>query len=390
MIILRKILLSLNAWAFRFLLFAFVFATATIAAFSNPQTLKSTLVEANSYQNFVDATIQENIKNNEQTSLDFSDPRVQQIINNNFPPADLQKKSEHVIDAFYDWIDGRAPEPVFSVDFTSNIDSLARDLGSYGAVRLSEQPECTTIPESLNPFTATCLPPTLNLANEISKLEGAIKQEGAILPQKTYTEADLPKNDKNLSIAEAYPNAPVWVSWLRLAPWIIGLLTALSGVVLIAYSTIRRRAIRILGMTTFTNGVFLCLSPLFFTYIFPLITDKFNSGFSGGEHGTEALFSEIVSRISILLNTYLIVVGFLVAATGLAIVLLERASRPRFKYARLERRSGVISAEGKRRNNGRFRLDPAKVPLQSSEISTTKKPNKKPNKKYRKLYKKGW
>ncbi len=381
-------LIFLN-WLLRILIFLTVLTSAVLVGLGTPQHIKSALIGADSYERFVTEVIRTNNATDQKSLISFENKNVQKIIKEEFPPNELQIKTEKVIDGFYAWLELETSEPKFTVDFTQNVDEVSRKLSSYIVLSFADKPECGYYYETIDITELSCLPTNINLAQEQSNLQAELNKEGVILPQKVFTEQDLPKNNENQTIAQAFPYIPTLFSLLKIAPFIFGGFTIIIATLLVSLSTIKRRALRQLGSNLLMNGLLICSTPLFIAFALPYLNRRFSSGF-GNSGGVQAILNEVLNKINFVVNYYLLIFGFLVVLVGFSIMLLERSSRPRRKYAQLEKRAGIISAYGKRTANGRFKLDPQKVPIQSSEISTTKKPKKKSDKKYRKLAKKGW
>lgn len=383
----RTIGLLFVGWLFRLLLFGTAVSSALVLTFGTPHTIKNALIETGAYERFVPSVINTNVKQDKQQgSLPLEKKEIQLLILQAFPAQELRAQAEMVIDSSYRWLSGQSPMPDFVVNFDPNVTILADRLSTYAFDQLAYLPPCIEQPLTLDPFNATCRPETINTSLEQANFARSIKRSGSILPKTVLTAADLPKNEQGQTIIQQFPQAPNWFSWLKLAPWLLGLLTILTGVVLIWLSRIKRAAMRDLGKSILSNGIFLCISPLVFGFIIPKYTTNVQSSF--GASDAQDVMADISQAINGELNIWLLLAGVMIIIVGAAGVLLERATRPRVKYGDVKKRSGLISAIEKRAQNGRFKLRSAIVPLQSSETSVTKRPKVKKDKKYRKISKK--
>ena len=381
---LRVYALVFTSWLTKLLLYFTAVTAVFVLTFGNSRTIKRVLIETHAYERVVPAIIQTNIDQKQNTgSIPLKDREVQAIILRSFPPDDLQAKSETFINAFYDWLEGRSEKLKFTINFQPNISLVANGLSEHAFNRLAPQSLCIENSDKIDPFTSNCRPQNIDLVEAKIALEDDIKAPGNILPKPIITAADMPRNQQNKTIAEQYPELPIWFNWAKQAPWLLSFFTLLSAICYLWMSRIKRSAIKQLGRSVISNGILLCFTPLVFGFLLPRYTNNLQTGFGGSS--AQIVMSDVSRALTKEFNTWLLIIGFMVTLLGFAIIVLERATLPRSKYAGLKKRSGLVSSIAKRSYNGRFILDPGKVPLISSEISTTKQPKRKTDKKYRKI-----
>ncbi len=384
---LKHIVLLVSAWLFRFLIFVALFVAVGVVIFGTPNRIEKALVDSNAYQRFIPAVILSNQKSASLSSIPLNDPKVQQIITKAFPPQALQASTQTVIDSFYNWLKGKTPQPDYVVDFSPNVILLSRGLSNYAFGRLASLPVCLQAPAEVDPFTATCQPKNFDFATAQAELQTALEKDGAILPQKRFTVHDLPKTGNGQTIVERVHYAPTLYTFVFAAPAILIGLIPLLGLFIVWLSDHKRRTVQALGYTILSTTLFLVLTPLIFSFVTRRLTGSLQSQPAAVGSDLQAITADVSNKLNATFNSLIVEFGTIAAGIGLLVIVGERMTRPKSKYSNLHRKAGVVSSVASRSDNGRFKLDPAKVPLQSSEVSVTKKAKSHRSKKYRKISK---
>ncbi len=378
----RKIILTICGSSFRFLLFATATSSALVIVFGNSHHIKKALSDNKAYERFVPAIIEDNIHNRTDDPL-LKDPVIQTIAKNSFPPADLRKKTELIIDSMYRWLNGASATPDFVVDFQPNVAAMASNVSSYTIDKLEFKPICGVQPQTIDPLTATCRPENFNYTEAKVDLTKEI-QTKSFLPKTILTAENLPKDTAGRPIHRQIPNAPLWFQLAKQAPIILSSLMLICALVMFLMMRKKRLVIQQLGMDILGNGLFLCLSPLIFSYILPRLTGGTGLQFGGSD--VQKIMEEVMSQLNTELNTLFINMGIYIAGAGVIIIFAERTLQPSSKYAGISRKVGLISGIMPRTPNGRFHLKVEAVPVQTSEGK--RGPYRKTNKKYRRIPKK--
>ncbi len=384
---LKHIVLLISAWLFRFLIFAALFVAVGVVIFGTPNRIEKALVDANAYQRFIPAVIESNEKSSTLSTIPLDDPEVQRIIKQAFPPQALQANTQTVIDSFYNWLKGTSKQPNYVVDFSPNIEILAKGLSNYAFSRLASLPVCEQAPSEVDPFTARCQPRDFNYVSAQAEMQTALEKDGAILPQKRFTVKDLPKSGNGQTIVERFSFAPAIYTVAFIAPAILIGLIPLTALFIIWLSDHKRRTVQVLGFTILSTALFLVLTPLVFSFVTNRLTSSFQSQQAVAGSDLQAITADVSNKLNTAFSSLIIEFGIIAAGVGLLVIIGERMTRPKSKYSNVHRKAGVVSSMAPRGNNGRFKLDPAKVPLQSSEVSVTKKAKSHRSKKYRKIAK---
>lgn len=384
---LKHIVLLISAWLFRFLIFVALIVTAAVVIFGTPNRIEKALVDANAYQRFIPAVIASNEKSAALSTVPLNDPEVQRIIKQAFPPQALQTDTQTVIDSFYNWLKGKSPQPNYVVDFSPNISLLAKGLSNYAFNRMASLPVCEQPPAEVDPFTARCQPRDFNYVSAQAELQTSLERDGALLPQKRFTAQDLPKMSDGQTIVQRLSFAPTAYTVAFAAPAVLIGLIPLVALFIIWLSDHKRRTIQALGYTLLSTTLLLVLTPLIFSYFSRHLTNSFQSQGATAGSDIQAISADVSNKLNSAFNALIIEFGIIAAGIGLLVILGERMTRPKSKYANVRRKTGLVSSVAPRADNGRFKLDPAKVPLQSSEISVTKKAKSHRSKKYRRIQK---
>lgn len=364
-----------------------VYATATTAVLAlvagNRSLVKQTIAESGAYQKFVPSIIESNKDN---STIPLSDPEVVLIINKAFPPETLKNKTEDIVDSIFNWLEGKESEVIFTVDFTENKNQLGDKLSEYAFTNLAFKDTCETQPEYFDPFTSECRPYGYDIFKGETEFADQIKSTEGFLGQTVLTQASLPANKSGKTIFEQYSNAPVIYKWLMRAPWILGVMTIISAVSFVGYLPNKRRGVARLGKTISATSVTLIVTPLIFSVIIPQFSKSFQSEISGSS--AEVLFNDIITSLTRSFDRMMIGFGVWLLLIGIAILLGEKMTRPKTRYSGVASRSGLTSSlePAQKLASPRGKIKPATLPMQSSEISDTKKPKKqKKNSKYRKI-----
>lgn len=352
-------------------------AIAVVAISGNPKKIKEALLVTKAYERFVPSIIEANstqVQSSE--SIPLTDDSIQSIINEAFPPADLQKNTEHVITSLYNWLHQKTPTPAFSVDLTENKAVLAQNLGQYAVERLADQPVCTVLPAQINPFTSDCMPAGFDPQSQEQLLVEQISSSPGLLPKTVFTADDLPKVRSGKVITERYNYAPRLYSLLLWSPWIFGYIMLASGTVLVLLNRSRRLGLYRVGLEVLSNGILFMASPIIFGYLVPAITKSIDLPDTSGA-GTQIVLNDVIRYYTGFYDNFFINAGIYMALAGLLAMVTSRALQASNGYSDAEDKSGLVSSNTPRvHRQGKVIVTADHIPLQSSEsnvVATTGK-----------------
>lgn len=365
----KFLLQQVSFTVFRVSFYTLATVVAFLMVFGSAGIIKQAFVANNAYQRFVPSVFASQEAAGQQTgSIPLGDPEIQKIIKQSFPPEVLQLNMELVIDRTYAWLNGQIPEPDFTVDFTPNVTYMADHLSNYAVTRLRNLPVCDKPPETIDPFTAECQPEFFDFEQSQADLMAAIKANNGILPNVVYTVNDLPKTADGKRLVDQYAYAPELFRAIRYAPGVLLCATLLSGLHIVYLARRKREAIRWLGTNASTSALFIVLSPLFYIFVFPRF---FPSMHMGSSADVSTVIGDVITKVSAEFNTSLILVGLVLTLIGAAVVVLERASRPKSKYIKVSNKSGLLSSERQaapsKSKRGKRPYKLADAPIQTSE-----------------------
>ncbi len=383
----QKVILYISGSAVRIAIFFGLSIVCFALIATNPTHIKNMIDDSNIYDKLVTAVIHDTIKQNNDSTLPLQDKSVQEAITSSFTPTSLQSNSESMIDEIYKWLDGSSTTPEIDVDFTSERQQASDKISSLTFDRIRVLPLCFATPETFDPFTVGCQPPSSDLGTEQIKLGNTLAGESGILPKATYSKEDLPRNNQGLYIYERYDYSPVVYRWLKLSPYIVGLMLITFCALVVRFSNSRREGFLRLGTIIVGSGVALIFTPILLSFVLPSITKSLSFS-SQSDTGVNSLSNTLVNNITNNFYGLLLNVSLQVIVVGLVILLAERLTRPTSRYSDVKKSSGMVSSHTKRPSTNK-KYKPVNIPLQSSEESTRRKPKKTRNKKYRKIPGKG-
>lgn len=266
MITLRRLAIFTAGALLSFLLFMSVTSFAVSSTVGSPAYVKKWFMQSNVYKNIVGETIK---LADIQTALEPTGTskndilQLTPIIEKTLTPVVLQTNTETVVDAMGKWLAGDTKNPDFSISIAPLRTEIINNTADYLYARVQALPTCQQIDTSnYDPLTATCKP---NVAiNKQSFIDNATTFANNLpflkydnLTYQSFTQNTNPYWDGNLP--QAAPNA---YKWLKLSPYIFGLLAILAAVVLVVLKKDHASAWRAVGHTLLITGLFLVIASL--------------------------------------------------------------------------------------------------------------------------------
>ena len=379
----KYVLLGLFNFVFRTTLFICLTLLALNLLLDNSQNLKKIINENNAYQRFNQVLV-DSLKNSPQeaNSIPFDDPRITQIIKNNFDPQTMQTVSEGFLDSFYDWLNGKTPGVTYQADLTKNKQKLALQIAEYGVEKVSNLEYCPRPPTETNIFKLECRPYGLGLADVKNQLYDSIANNKDFLSNGKLSIDSLPKVDGKKTIVEAYPNAPTYFSYFKILPYVLLSLSALFGIFVVYIYRSKLNGLSSVGFSLASTGLFLAVTPIIYIYVLPRIGFKMPE-FNGGGDNFSEIINDVINLFYADLNVTMINIAIQVLAAGVIIIFIARFfKRNQSIYNDLEKKTGLSSSEKKK---SKVKVSTGNVPVQSSEAKKTKTKKSTKSKKYRKI-----
>lgn len=383
---LKKLIHFICSTLLRFLVYATASTTVLFLIGGSSGYLKEAIEASGAYQRFVPSIIESNKENKDASSIPLSDPKIVAIINNAFPPSDLKSKSNDIIDNVFAWLRGEKSGVTFTVDFTANKSQLGDKLSEYAFTKLAFKDECKIQPAEFDPFTSECRPSNFDIFEGQEDFAQQIKSTEGFLGNTVLTEKNLPKNKAGKNIFEQYSYAPKLYHWLQKAPYILGALTIVASFGYVWSDSNKRKGFARLSKGIIGNSLTLIITPIIFGFIVPWVSKGYTTDLAGSS--AEVLLNDIVNSVSREFDKLIIWFGAILLLVGFSMLTAEKMTRAKAKYSHVEKKAGLASSNGtqQKQSSPRGRLSADTVPLQSSEVSVTKKAKaQKRNSKYRKV-----
>lgn len=322
-----EILRRIGIWCCKALLqvslFGWVTLTAVVLLVGTPVTIKKTLHNSGLYDQLPSIILDQSgaVTGNDQVPIDNA--TIQSVVKSTFTGAQLQSYSENFIDGMYTWLEGKSPEPTFSIDLSGARTSIAQGVADRAAQRMAGLPPCTSIPTgTLDPFSIQCLPPGIDIAREKQRILNEVLASKDFLPDSKITAANLPKNDAGKTFVQQNEKAPQYFSLVKQAPWWFVILAILSAGGFLWLAHDKRRGIRTLGRMILATGSFILIPTILFGVLLPTASNSLQAHVVGNA-AAPALNTAIKSMVDALTRVTLITSGTLVVI-GAVILLLER------------------------------------------------------------------
>ena len=352
----------------RLSLFFGVSLAAAIVVVGHPGHIEHTLSSTGTYKQLVPSVLQTlGSASHDSGGIPFKDPGVQKIVNESLPPQVIQTSAESVINGTYGWLGGKTLHPLFRVDLTKNRELVTENLTAYAFNRLAQQPLCATQPETVDPFTAQCLPRNYDIHEERSAFASEIN---ALFPKTVFTANDLPRFAGGKSIAHDFPQAARLYRLALAGPWLLGALFVVLSVLLMLLCCSVRKGWKLLASVIISSGVALAVTPLLYLLVYPHINHALT--LQSTNTGINIIINNLVAALSHDFNDYILKGSLLVVNLGLVILLVERLSRQP-AYSQLATRAGIATSEPGAQQGSTGSVTASMVPLQSSEQSVPKK-----------------
>ncbi len=319
--ILRKLFVFLSAATLGTLLFLLVASISFVLRFGTGDRIKVWLSESGAYDHFTQAIIEQSIKANQgkEGAIPIDDPQLQAKAQEAFRPQLIGTSAEAIIDGTYAWLHGDTNTPEFSVDFTAAKNEFGELVGKYAVSTYEDLPECTRneVPESVNPFSDTCRIPGLSSEIIRQQVTKEISNSQDLLKDTKFT-ADSFRSQKDVSktVFDEFSAAPRIFQLLLFTPYLFGILTIVSVLIIVFGDDNRRRGLRRVAVSFLTTGVIVAVASAGSPYLLEQFDTRVNGLTGDGGAIATKVVNPIISAankdtviIGVLLGTLYIVIG---------------------------------------------------------------------------------
>ena len=196
-------------------------------------------------------------------SFEFTDPEsdFRQQIEDLISTDTLEEGLITVIDAFYDWFEGKVDTPEFSIQLTEDAEGLAELLTQGMKEKLEELPECVEGQESIdtdNPLDLECIPADFDI-DSIDDLFSE-NEDGPEL-DNLLDSATLSSDMLNIT-PKITEDVQLIFSILEMMPIIISAMYVALVLILLALISKVSRTFTIAGVTTLIPSILLFISSI--------------------------------------------------------------------------------------------------------------------------------
>lgn len=167
--ILRTVLRGLLAVALSAALSIWILVATLNATIANREVVKQWLVASGVYQNALGSVLQVSASSAADGKIVSSD-LLQKALAQTFDSAFIQQSTNTVLDASFDWMEGKTQNLTFSIPVQEKAGAFSANLAALVLPKLEALPQCTTRISVDNPNEITCLPAGVNAKDYAAQL----------------------------------------------------------------------------------------------------------------------------------------------------------------------------------------------------------------------------
>jgi hypothetical protein len=223
-------------------------ATATIQQITSAKTVKTWLQKSDFYEDFLTATFEE-LSRDIFSSTDsiplISDRQVIDEIKNSLPDRFIQNSFETIIDAYYNYFQGRQDAIEFKINLVEVEENLKTNVPTLLKDSIAALPPCPgNSKQDYKKFEqGECLPSEVNSEDLYQAIDDAIQNE------IVFNDPDLTEEDLNITDTEAQAVRRVFTVLKLIPPITYGLILLFSTIILVLTPRPIQKGLRVLGLT---------------------------------------------------------------------------------------------------------------------------------------------
>lgn len=303
-----------------------IISSTVLYLVGNPVMLKSSLKDANVYQDIVPAVFEtiENDLNPNQLATDkqndnvFADSAVREIVRNSVEPNVLQTQVDGAIDALSSWLYGDVESLQFVMNFEPIKETLTRNLTTYAVSRTESLPACNATDlnsaVSEDVLSLQCRPEGVSVAEAEQKIRSELADIDFIVTEQTFQKNGDSPLESNLSELKKT------FSLLKMTVLVSLVVTALSiGAYLLAHRPLKQ-ALYGLGKSLLGSGVMVLIPAGLALFIAPKILERVSVGQKALVEVGLSFASEYAAKVCIILLFW----GGILSVVGIAVMIIDR------------------------------------------------------------------
>lgn len=323
----RKILYHAAGILFKTTLLILPLVFAITFVLSSPASIEKALKESHVYDQFVGIVLD---KSQEQapdptTKLLLANPGVRAAIEKSFPPQLLESSASSVIKGAFAWLQGKTPEPEFTMDFSEAKTALISNLTAFAQKRTSGLPICTVEQaQTLNPRTdllsLPCLPPGFDVNQSSQQFSEQLLNDVDFLDKPIITNKTLAKEGQTSLVSGDLQQLPEAYQAAQNAKWLVLVVAFVLAALLIFVRHDRRAGLRHVGWALVGVGVFWTVSLVAYWFMF----DKFNQAGASIDStqamildGAQVILADLNRVVAVFVGCYIVIGGTVLVALKL-------------------------------------------------------------------------
>jgi hypothetical protein len=228
---------------------AWIGASVMQATLLNRQVVKSWLASSGMYDKALRSLF--NLESNQDVATKED---MQNAFDTTFPPNYIKQQTETVLDATYDWIDGKKPNISFSIPIKDKRDEFTANLIKQVQPRIAALPQCPSH-SSPNTTKPTCIPQGTK-ADDFTKQLLNISSDDSFLAQPITPQSLVQSGQQVPNI----PALPMYASYIRTLTLALpaGILLCAAAYVLLTDSKLKGLAI--ISRRTFFHALLIAVA----------------------------------------------------------------------------------------------------------------------------------
>jgi preprotein translocase subunit SecE len=266
MIIFKRILLVLLSPVFTMLLFVTALDVGFVRTATHPQTVKDLVAKSGIYDSIVPNLLQQNDKiPTPLGDISTADPQIKSAITSAIPAKTVEQQANTAIDNIYTWLDGKTAQPMFNVGLADQKNQFSDSVSSVIEQRLQNLPACSNAQSlaiarsgSFDALSATCLPKGISPFAAAQSVKLAL-QNSDYLSKANISVADIKDSTGQSVFNTKLKDAPKRYQEFKKTPFILAILTILTGAGVVLLSANWRKGLRHVGITVLLAGLFMLI-----------------------------------------------------------------------------------------------------------------------------------
>lgn len=326
----RGLLRSTTAWLLPIVLLAFIFSAGFTLVINDSTQIKQIVSNSGLYNTVMNAIVAQAADSNSGSllaTIPVQQPEIQTIIHQSFPSSTLALQGNQIIDGTYAWLRGTANQPAFRIDLSPGKQQLAAGLATYLQQRFSTLPACpnATTAATFEPFTATCLPPDININDVAHAVQQQLATSTSFLAQPVIT-ANSFTNKEHQPLMQSSGRLPQTYQHILGLPILMGVIALILIVLGLVATDNRQRQYNRLSFLIVGTGIFAIAVSIVTGKVWQHFGSVFLQSTVNENQLLVAQSLKIINSISNALTSEDILLSLIVIAAGIVLFVMGRTA----------------------------------------------------------------